>query len=414
LRGDKRGSPYQRRTFAVILSYFVLTWTTYSSTLTSDENLVAATLLSYVINDVAWHSEVAYSTATLAYYVGSSAVTVYDESMRILDVKPRGDRRSLQISNDPAFVTLSFRKACSKCWKKKIHIPLFLVTPEQCSAVSQSIMQLALNQSCVTVFWMCHNMRRCLDCLIKVKPSMHVMILAPTLRMRDIFRVKGFRAVHFLPLPFNHPPLIVKKMPSRSLLLIVPGSINMSKRNYEGLLNVANVANVKQSIEIFIVGKCMSSKQCESLRHIVSRLRHFGVRVTYLNDFVPGRFVSFESLQAAVNQAHFIFPAIDDTVAFSDEYSRGGKLSASFILALGTSTPLITWCPLLPIYNLSKQVCFTNHHMIKSAVEEAMLLPQWKYEMLVDEILQAGSASRRSARDDIKCELQQRVFHNNL
>jgi hypothetical protein len=375
---------------------------------------VAGTLLSYVINDVAWHSEVTRSTVTLAYHVGPSAVTVYDESMRILDVKPRGDRRSLEILNDSEFVARSFRKACRKCWKKEIQVPLFLVTPEQCSDVSQRIMQLALNQNCVTVCWMCHNMRRCLDCLIKVKAKYSCINFGTYISHARHISRQRIQSSSFSSTTIQPHPAHCQEMRSRSLHLIVPGSVNMSKRNYEGLLSVANVANVKQSIEIFIVGKCMSPKQCESLRHIVYKNKHSNVRVTYLNDFVHERFVSFESLQAAVNQAHFIFPAIDNTVAFSDEYSRGGKLSASLTLALSTSTPLITWCPLLPIYNLSKQVCFSNHHMIKSAVEEAMLLPQWKYEMLVDEILQAGSSSRRSARDDIKCELQQRAFHNNL
>jgi hypothetical protein len=347
----------------------------------------------YVFNDAPWHSEVSASAVHLLRVIGAQSIHIFEQSGVTSDFSWNiHGARDVDVDIDSKSAIENFYRSCTQS-PPAVTI-LLLVTPEEMSSSTwRAVPQLSNCRGCCRVLWMCHNIHRC-------RPSDNVIllphaltVLAPTERMTTVWQRRGYEAVTWIP----QLPRLSDEVPNRfglrsraHLGLLVPGSINMSKRNYASLVKLHGPAD--HDIVVTFFGKCLGFVECALIRSIVAQLRDQGIHAIHSSNFTLGRKLSFAHLRDVISTNDFIFPAIDETVPFASAYTREGKLSASIVLAVSSARPLILWCPLAAEYGLVKQICYSSSQFAKLAIQSAHEMSAFEYEAAAIELMALRSA----------------------
>jgi hypothetical protein len=317
-----------------------------------------------------WHSEVAYSAANAAKILSVKRIFIFDRSGRIDSICKNLQSRSghelvpIRVLN----VSDIFRLLVAPNSPPHRNVVLF-VTPEVCTTRTQALaVQASADSEVSRIFWMCHNLVACMQCLKRTLANVgKVTVLASSEKMRHsvLELLPSVDCLHFVPLLTNFAkrgkdrPLQFSGNPRRALQVLIPGSVNFSKRNYEALIPVSGTRNCPRNVQFQVFGKCLATSECSRLEHISARLKLYSIGMSHSSHFVSGNFASYSALDAAVRRADIIAPFIDNSVEMYSQY-LDGKLSASVILAISYNRPLLIWSELSLAYGFSKQVVYSS------------------------------------------------------
>jgi hypothetical protein len=318
-----------------------------------------------VFNDAMWHSEVSYSAIHAAILLRAKHIFVYDRSRHIealndellLHGSPMLPFTLLESFSD---ITLTFR---TPSVVQRYDVAMF-VTPEICSRDTQLLsVQAHLDSHISRIFWMCHNLASCVQCLKRTVPgSKKVTVLVPTAKMYDLAvrMLSGTDVSVFTPLlPTISNPRRRGMHNDDVLRVLVPGSVNFSKRNYESLLPSRSQGSCPLRLHVHFFGKCLSAAHCHHLKTISAHLQQSAITVSHSSHFRTDTFANYAALHQAVQWADIIAPCIDETVRMCKQYTNG-KMSASVIMALSYRKTLLIWSNLSTAYGLSEQIVYSS------------------------------------------------------
>jgi hypothetical protein len=235
-----------------------------------------------------------------------------------------------------------------------------------------------------------------------------VTIVAPTARMGQRIRLLGIDVAIAMPL-LHHlqwGTLVnasYSRKSDRQFQFLIPGSVNFSKRNYDQLTTI-KVEPGKLHFNIF--GKCLCVSSCRRLRAIAHKLLQKGITVEHSSNYTPQNYAKFTHLADMLQRSDYIFPAIDGTVPFSEDYSAQGKLSASIALAFMAEKPLLVWCALKQIYSLRDQLCYNHSRDISHVFNNAMTVSENSYGLFKEELHQAKTMSISTAINEVSCKIR--------
>jgi hypothetical protein len=318
-----------------------------------------------VFNDAMWHSEVVYSAIHAAILLRAKHVFVFDRSRHIEALNDEllghgGPMLPFTLLNSFSDIFVTFRTLSAV----QRHDAVIFVTPEICSRNTQLLsVQAHLDSQISRIFWMCHNLANCVQCLKRTVPgSRKVTVLVPTAKMHD-FAVRMLSGADvsvftpLLPTISNHRRR--GKHNDDVLRVLVPGSVNFSKRNYESLLPTRSQGSCPLRLHVHFFGKCLSAAHCRHLKAISAHLQHRAITVSHSSHFRTDTFASYASLHQAVQWADIVAPCIDETVRMCKQYTNG-KMSASVIMALSYRKTLLIWSNLSTAYGLSEQILYSS------------------------------------------------------
>jgi hypothetical protein len=358
-------------TLTIIVSVAFLCSRTYrSATLPSEYTSAESSLL--VFNDAVWHSEVVYSALHAALLLRAKHIFVFDRSRQIEALNDEllrhgGPIIPFTLLRSFSDVSLTFRTSPVV----RRHFAVLFITPEICSRNTQLLsVQAHLDSQISRMFWMCHNLANCVHCLKRTVPSSEkVTILVPTAKMRKfaVMLLPSADVSVFTPLLPTITNVGRGLYSGDVLRVLVPGSVNFSKRNYESLLPLGGQGSCLRRLHIHIFGKCLSTAQCRHLKAISAHLQQRAITVSHSSHFRTDTFATYASLHQAVQWADIIAPCIDETVRMCKQYING-KMSASVIMALSYRKTLLIWSNLSTAYGLSNQVVYSSSSSLISTL----------------------------------------------
>lgn len=379
-----RGRPQSRRLLLLLLVATFLCKQLYDAQ--SERELYLNAISIY--NDVSWHSEVVYSYMQFFQNFGADKINVFDASLRVCQFS-KGIRRSTHaISNNNSLFKERFGSFCNTTTSAKFNLLVF-VTPEICNRDIREIAETFLRK-CPhpSIYWTCHNLRRCLLCLNGMKHGKYITVLSPTEKMASLTAMHHKRYLTLMPMLHFRGRTSSFSIPTQlkpSFQILIPGSVNFSKRAFKNLLFIGVHPS---QVHINIFGKCIDVASCRTLRHLSHELALKGISIEHSGNFMLGLYSDFALLYEMLKRSRFIFPAIDDTVAFARRYSEDGKLTSSVSLAISFGRPMILWCELKKNYNFHKQLCYSKLSELSNVVNQALVLTNEEYNSMVNEMRQ--------------------------
>lgn len=335
---------------------------------------------AFIYNSVSWHSEVTLSYVKLMQDLGARRIVVFDESLRTFaDSKDYSSSTFEACPTSGQFLD-SLETICSK--NSSLHVKyLIFVTPEARNFMLDEV-ERALSEQCreVDILWTCHNVRPCRDSLGVRKSTRKVTIVVPTNEMRRYFESEYPDVLFFMPLfSFREdkiPSFSIQSYPSQNQEVLVPGSVNFSKRNYNSLLAIGVQPRVTR---VNVFGKCLGVLSCRYLELIAARVKRNNIIVEHSGHFLRNEVASMTVLRTMLGRSRYIFPAINFDVPLAENYVQGGKLSSSISLAVSTAKPLILWCKLRDVYGFERQLCYSTEEEISSIVKHSFQILEEEY-----------------------------------
>jgi hypothetical protein len=362
---------YHLSLLTIIVTIAVLCSSPYrSAQISSASRSVEFSLL--VFNDAMWHSEVVYSALHAALLLRAKHIFVFDRSRHVEALNddllrhgvPKLPFTLLESISDISrtFIALSVVQR---------HDAVMFVTPEICSRNTKLLsVQTDLDSQISRIFWMCHNLANCVQCLQRTVPnSKKVTVLVPTAKMQylAIKLLPGVDVSVFTPLLPTITNVGGFMHSGDELRVLVPGSVNFSKRNYESLLPSRSQALCPRRLHLHFFGKCLSPAHCRRLKAISAHLQQSAITVSHSSHFRTDTFASYASLHQAVQWADIIAPCIDETVRMCKQYTDG-KMSASVIMALSYRKTLLIWSNLSTAYGLTNQIVYASSSSMFNAL----------------------------------------------
>jgi hypothetical protein len=325
-----------------------------------------------IFNDAMWHSEVAYSALHAALLLRAKHIFVYDRSRHIEALNSEllrhgGPMLPFTLLERFSDISLAFRTPSLV----QRHDAVLFVTPEICSPNTQQLsVQAHLDSQISRIFWMCHNLANCAHCLKRTVPSSEkVTVLVPTAKMQNVAvkLLSGVDVSVFTPLLPTITNFGGGMHNGDELRVLVPGSVNFSKRNYESLLPSRGQGPCPRRLHVHFFGKCLSAAHCRHLKTISAHLQQSAITVSHSSHFRTETFANYAALHQAVQWADIIAPCIDETVSMCKQYTNG-KMSASVIMALSYRKTLLIWSNLSMTYGLSNQILYSSSSSLFSTL----------------------------------------------
>lgn len=342
---------------------------------------------AFVLNEATWHSEVVYSMMLLCSQVYVRRLYVLDKSLKVKSFIAENDPQPTMVSKPLDALLPVVNDMCRHC-SERAKILLFFTTGESLGNFSRSILNLSCRWACVHIFFMCHNLEPCGNTLLHTSFHTRPIVLSSTNKLTYLLsKIQPFETITWLPLirkswsDDNLEPAL-----SSRTRILVPGSVNFSKRNYDSLAYFSSRALPAISVNVF--GKCGREGECERLSQLSSVLSSHQLHFEHSNRYMRGSFSSHRSMMISVRNADYIFPAIDEMVKYSKDYTDGGKLTSSVVLSLSSGTPLLLWCDLASVYNLKKQICYRSSSAsdMTAAISEAVMSDQRARNSMSEEL----------------------------